>query len=383
MRIGLLYPAPDALSPANWSGTPAGLSGGLIQNGVEVVPISARLAPGIHQWVAVASRAGGERGAVADRMPVRQRARTRALAASIRRAGRLDAVVAMGTEMYELDAVLPEGLHCLTYDDGTLQQMWQHPDSDIRQAGFPSGHVEEWIRRQRASSRRADTCCVSTRWAAGSFAEEYGLPEERIRVVGMGHRPRFVANAGRDWNAPRYLFVGVDWKRKNGASVLESFRIVRRRFPAARLDIVGRAPAIEEPGVHVHGFLPREEPSAQKLLDKLYESATCFVLPSLFDPSPISYLEAGSAGLPVIATGVGGAGELLGAGAVVVDPKNGAEISAAMLSLANPESARTTGAVALRHAARASWDRVGGRILRAIEETGAGSAVVDFRKAAQ
>ena len=278
MRIGLLYPAADALSPANWSGTPAGLTGGLAQNGVEVVPISARLPQGVHQWVAVASRARGHRGAVADRMPVRQRARTRALASSIRTAGQLDAVVAMGTEMYDLDSVLPEGLRCLTYDDGTLAQMWQHPDSDIRQSSFPSRHVEEWIGRQAASSRRADACCVSTSWAAGSFAADYGVPETSIKVVGMGHRPRSRPAVDRTWDVPRYLFVGVDWQRKNGAAVLAAFRSVRRRFPEATLDIVGRSPQVLEPGVRVHGFLPREEPEAQRTLDDLYAKATCFVL---------------------------------------------------------------------------------------------------------
>ena len=367
MRIGLLYPTPDALSPANWSGTPAGLAGGLEQNGVEVIPVSAKLAPGVHQWVAFASRAGGQRGAVADRMPVRQRTRTRALAAAIRKVGKLDAVVAMGTEMYDLDEVLPKGLRCLTYDDGTLAQMWRHPDSDIRESDFPSAHVDEWIRRQKASSRRADTCCVSTQWAAGSFTEDYGVPKENVRVVGMGHRPRPLSEAGRVWSSPRFLFVGVDWQRKNGEAVLAAFRSVRRSFPKATLDIVGRAPAIHEPGVRVHGFLPREQFSAQKILDGLYENATCFVLPSLFDPSPISYLEAGSAGLPVIATGVGGAGELLGAGAVIVDPKKEEQIIAAMLELADPERAREMGAAASRQARRASWGRVGGRIVHVVE----------------
>lgn len=369
MKIVLLYPQPDALSPANWSGTPSGLARGLEACGTEVIPVGARLPFGVHQAVAVLSRIGGRRGAVADRMPVRQRARTWVLTRNLAQvAGTVDAVVAMGTEMYDLAAVSYPGVPVATYDDGTLRQMWRNPDSDIRQSGFPPDQVELWCDRQAASSRAATVCCVSTTWAATSFTADYGVTAERVQVVGMGHRPRLAAqDSVRDWSVPRYLFIGVDWKRKNGDAVLQAFAALHDLIPGATLDVVGQHPPINQPGVRGHGFLPRDDAAAQAVLDTLFATATAFVLPSRFDPSPIAYLEAASAGLPVIATTEGGAGELLGSAAITVHPDDGPALVAALLHLADPEIARVMGAQAEQNARSASWSEVARRVLEALD----------------
>ncbi|KQN89530.1 glycosyltransferase family 4 protein [Arthrobacter sp. Leaf69] len=377
MRIGLLYPVRNPLDPRNWSGTPYGLSRGLASQGITVVPLAADVPHGLHEMVAVLSRVTGRRGAVMDRMPVRNLARTLILARRLSQAAPLDAVVAMGTEMYDLATVIPTGVPCATYDDGTLKQMWDHPGSDIRSGDFPPHHVRRWIRRQSDSSRAASVCCVSTQWAARSFADDYAIPRDRIAVVGMGHRPRSAAAGDKDWSKPTFLFVGVDWQRKNGARVLEAFSRVRERVPAATMHVVGEHPLIDAPGVVDHGFLPKDNAASQEVLDRLYAVATCFVLPSKFDPSPISYLEAASAGIPVIATPFGGAGELLGRGAWTVDPSDSGSIAEAMVRLSAPQQARAMGEAAAQVAATASWTNVAGRILDALSATasttGAGS----------
>lgn len=367
MRIGLLYPRPDALSPFNWSGTPRGLAGGLEECGFEVVPIGAKLPFGIHQAVAVLSRVTGARGAVADRTPVRQHSRTRALTRRLgEEAGSLDAVIAMGTEMYDLAAVRYPHLPIATYDDGTLQQMWRNPDSDIRQNLFPAQQVRLWCERQAASSRAASVCCVSTGWAARSFVEDYGVDSARVHIVGMGHRQRS-SPLDRDWSSPRFLFIGVDWQRKNGDAVLAAFAAVRALIPEATLDVVGQHPDIDVAGVRTHGFLPREDAAAQARLDGLFASATAFVLPSRFDPSPIACLEAASAGLPVIATTEGGAGELLGDAAISVHPNDREGLVRAMLTLADPATARAKGAEAERIARSSRWADVARKVLEALD----------------
>lgn len=368
MRIGLLYPDRDATSPANWSGTPHGLATGFRALGVEVVPLGAALPPVMHQAVAVLSRAGGKRGAVADRTPVRQRSRTWALARRVaEESDGLDGIVAMGTEMYDLAAVRPAGTPVLTYDDATFAQMWRNEDSDLRKSGFPADEVARWIERQRASSRIADACAASTSWAARSLVSDYGVPAESTHVVGMGHRPRADAGAGeRDWSVPRFLFIGVDWNRKNGAAVLRAFAAAREAHPEATLDVVGRHAPISQPGVTDHGFLPREDASSQRTLDALFARATAFVLPSRFDPSPIAYLEAASAGLPVVATTEGGAGELLGDAAITVHPDDSAALEAALLRLADPATASSMGALAAARASTSSWTDVAGRMIGAL-----------------
>jgi glycosyltransferase involved in cell wall biosynthesis len=367
MRVGIIYPVPEPLAPANWSGTPHGIASGFTAIGAEVVPLGVKVPRGLHEAVALLSRATGRRGAVADRMQIRQWARTNALRASIATVPSLDAVVAMGTEMYDLSSIMPAGLPAATYDDGTLLQMYRDPLSDIRQSRFPARHVSRWFERQKRSSQAAQLCCVSTDWAATSFVADYGIAPQRVAVVGMGHRPRRSADGVvRDWSIPRFLFVGVEWQRKNGDAVLAAFREVRRRHPQATLDIAGNHPVLDAAGVTGHGFLPRTDAAAQQHLDDLYARATCFVLPSRFDPSPIAYLEAASSGLPVIATTRGGAGSLLKEGALVVDPGDHEDLVAAMLTYSDPAAAAKGGAAAADSAAASSWTHVASRITDAL-----------------
>ncbi|HTZ43822.1 MAG TPA: glycosyltransferase family 4 protein [Jatrophihabitans sp.] len=366
-RVGLLYPYPEPVSPQAWSGTPSGLAGGLAGNGVELVPIGAKLPPGIRQGVAALSRAGGRRGPLANRGPLASRARTLEVTRRLRQAGRLDALIAMDTEAYRLDRVLAgaPALPVATYDDGTFALFARHPDSDISRDGIPAAELDRWIERQAAGCRAATVCCVSTGWAGRSVVSDYAVPADRVRVVGMGHRARGGAGV-RSFELPRFLFVGVEWGRKNGEAVLRAFTALRRTHPTATLDLVGEHPPVDVAGVTDHGLLRRDDPAAQALLDGLFARATAFVLPSRFDPSPIAYLEAASAGLPVIATTEGGAGELLGDGAITVHPDDDSAILAAMLRLCDPAVAAALGTEAARRAAESTWLNVAARILAAL-----------------
>ena len=370
MKVCLVYPLHKPLDPSNWSGTPAGLAGGLQANGVEVVAIGVNRCHPDAKVASLLSRVGGSRGAIAHRTPLMRASRTRILRRSLSRAGDFDAVVAMGTEMYELQDLTSGSVPVATYDDGTLWQMWNNSDSDISNSGFDRKAVLRWASAQAESSRSASVCCVSTSWAARSFIDDYGVRPENVHVVGMGHRPRdAVCSNLRDWSVPKYLFVGADWRRKNGDAVLRAFTRIKSQVLNATLDLVGEHPKVLGPGIFDHGFLPRNNLAAQALLDRLYASSTAFVLPSKLDPSPIAYLEAASAGMAVVATTEGGASELLHDGAISVHPYDEEELFRAMLKLAEPEECSRRGALAAHHAANSSWAHVGGRILKALSST--------------
>jgi glycosyltransferase involved in cell wall biosynthesis len=201
-----------------------------------------------------------------------------------------------------------------------------------------------------------------TRWAADSAIDDYGVAPEKTLVVGVGrnHSP---APVDRDWETPRYLFVGGDWIRKNGDAILRAFARVRDEIPGARLDLVGSHPDVHAPGVHGHGWLSLAIDEHRQRLDGLFESATCFVMPSLCEPSAISYLEAGAAGVPSIGSTVGGSGELIGDGGCVVDPRDDDALLEAMLTFADGANARDAGRRALARSEWYTWPNVARRIL--------------------
>jgi glycosyltransferase involved in cell wall biosynthesis len=96
------------------------------------------------------------------------------------------------------------------------------------------------------------------------------------------------------------LFVGGDLARKGGEDLLAAFRALAPG--SAELHLVTRAPLPPEPGVRVYNDL---RPNSPELI-ALYRACDLFVLPTKAEAFGIAAVEASAAGLPVIATAVGG-----------------------------------------------------------------------------
>lgn len=221
------------------------------------------------------------------------------------------------------------------------------------------------VRQQTRVVRRADVCCAASTWAAASLVEDHGVDPARVHVVGFGPNVA-TTSSDRCWDTPRFLFVGRDWPRKNGDMVLRAFARVRAVHRGARLDVVGAHPAIDVEGAFTHGELTAARADHAAELSDLYRRATCFVLPSHFEPFGIAYVEAAAAGVPSIGTTVGGARDAIGDGGVLVDPDDEDALVDAMLRLSDPATAQMLGARALARSAAFTWRAVAERIVDAL-----------------
>jgi glycosyltransferase involved in cell wall biosynthesis len=235
-------------------------------------------------------------------------------------------------------------------------------DQTVAQSPFaPSGPKDRWIRRQAAIYRSARHCLTSTPWVKASIVSDYGVPEAKVTPVGLGAnivcRP-----VPKNWDQPKLLWVGVDWNRKGGDLLLEAF--AKAQIPGASLDIVGRHPRIDTPGVRGHGEIRDEN-----RLRGFFEAATLFVLPSVFDPSPIVFLEAASAGTPCIGTDTGGTRYVVGQSGEVVVPNDVSALVGMLRKMTVPAVARTYGSRAVIHAAAHTWDAVAERVLAAVGDS--------------
>jgi glycosyltransferase involved in cell wall biosynthesis len=161
--------------------------------------------------------------------------------------------------------------------------------------------------------------------------------------------------------------VGLDWRRKNGDAVLRAFVRLRQEVSNARLDVVGFHPPLDADGVTGHGAVPVSEPDGRAKIERLFEAATCFVLPSFVEPFGIVYVEAAAAGLPSIATTVGGTTDSVGPGGILVDPYDDEAVFQAMRDMCDPDTARTLGAVAHERSAAFTWPAFGQRVLRSFD----------------
>lgn len=351
-RIAVVHQG-DPSDPASWSGVPASLLQGLTAAGCEPVPVTA-LFPGAGKvarllrlsWTdQAASRAyAAACGAAADR--------------ALRNAGNLDGAVAIGSG-YSLRSEIP----FVTLEDMTLAQAMRLADATY--ASLRARGARRWKARQKRIYEDSRACCVAGNWTARSVHEDYGIATDKIHAVGFGRNAE-PERVQREWTTPNFLFVGADWERKRGAAVVESFAAVRERYPTAQLNLVGGHPRVEADGVVGHGPLPLGSADGQRRYRELLAKATCFTMPSTYEPFGIAYLDAGAWGLPSIGTTVGGAPDAVGDGGVVVDPEDREELTAAMLKLADPEAARRLGERAFERSSMFTWQAVAERLLRAL-----------------
>ena len=141
-------------------------------------------------------------------------------------------------------------------------------------------------------------------WGKQSLVDDYGVRAEKVAVIPPGidlDRWNFPRTGRAPGDLVRLLFVGGDFRRKGGETLLGAFRTTL--MDRCRLDIVTRE-RVETGGlrnvqVH-HGLGPNDE-----ALMALYAQADVFVFPTQADTLPIVVMEAMASGLPVVATNVG------------------------------------------------------------------------------
>ena len=143
---------------------------------------------------------------------------------------------------------------------------------------------------------------------------------------------------------PFILGLGTIEPRKNINSLILAYQNFVKYYPDFDLVLAGHCQRsaksaifgmINESSARLHllGYIPAKHKEA------IYRAAFCLVYPSYFEGFGYPPLEAMSGGTPVIASAVTSLPEVLGAGAIFIDPYRGAEeITAALQTLASDSS---------------------------------------------
>jgi glycosyltransferase involved in cell wall biosynthesis len=207
---------------------------------------------------------------------------------------------------------------------------------------------------------------VLSEWTAASVREDFGVSCDRITVVYAGSNLELPSGVVDKRRPREILFVGIDWERKGGPLLAEAFAIVRRAVPDARLTIVGCSPPLSGEGIQIEGFLSKRDPAQLERLARCYQRASCFCLPTLFDPFPNAIIEAASVGLPCVAVDNGSRREAIveGTGLLADRAEPEAVADALIELLRDPERTAAMGIAAKAHAeANFTWGRVVSRIV--------------------
>jgi glycosyltransferase involved in cell wall biosynthesis len=202
----------------------------------------------------------------------------------------------------------------------------------------PEGQATE--RAKRALYRKVFANAAGfvawSNWAKASFVEDYGCRPEDVAVIPPGIDLAHFSQGDRSNELPRLLFVGGDFVRKGGDLLLDVFR--RRLKGRAELTIVTRDRVAEEPGVSVH----HDVRANSEELTALYRSSDVFVLPTRADCYSLVCMEALAAGLPIVATNVGGIPDVIHEGETgyLIDPDDGQTLGDALEALVDDPARR-------------------------------------------
>jgi glycosyltransferase involved in cell wall biosynthesis len=253
-----------------------------------------------------------------------------------------------------------------SYHDANLASYLDRHDVDFDRESRTIRRLLEWERRLCDDTDVIFTMSESLR---RSFIDDFEQAPEKVVAVGAGSDLPEVTNAGdRAWDPPRFLFVGRDFERKGGHQLLSAWPAVRTARPDAELVIVGpkRIEAPLPPGVILTGRIDRSTPSGEGEFVEIYRRATAFVLPSLYEPFGIVFLEAMMYGLPCVAADRGAMPEIVDDGVTgrVVDPTDADALAAALIAVADPDTARRMGTAGERRLhERFTWSAVADRVL--------------------
>ena len=237
-----------------------------------------------------------------------------------------------------------------------------------------------WRMKVRLALAQAHTIVTVSQYSKRSIAEWFRFPEERISVIQEAASPRF----GRvDFPAPSRpfaLYVGGISPNKNLARLIRAFSQTSARKAGAQLVLVGdylsdgfrgnyaelRA-LVSELGmnedVEFTGFIPDEQ------LNRLYNTCTAFVMPSLDEGFGLPAIEAMSCGRPVIVSTGNSLEEIVGDAGIATDPLNIEELAAAIDRVFNSgELRKELGDRAVSRAAGFSWQTAANQLLDVFEE---------------
>ena len=213
-----------------------------------------------------------------------------------------------------------------------------------------------WMAAYRVSNGLVDHMTIISEAAADRFVKEgivprelltcvpNGVDTERFRQVAPGTREALRSSIGVH-DRFVWLAVGRFEIAKDYPNMLHAFAQVCQRDSSAVLLLVG------------HGSLQQETESlAQSLglgdrirflgvrsdVPEVMAAADGYVMSSAWEGMPIALLEAGAAGLPIVATRVGGNHEVVrdGESGFLVPPRDAAALGQAMLRLMEQAPAR-------------------------------------------
>jgi len=203
---------------------------------------------------------------------------------------------------------------------------------------FEEGDVQRICSIESAWMRKAGAVLLSSEWARLRTRTHYGLQDSLLGNVSIFGASEIPAS-DRFTGARDFLFISTDYQRKNGPMCRRAMNEVWKRYPDARLNIIGAAPPSEDLNDHritYLGYLKKSVPEQLTLFRDSLSHAFALLHPTGADTTAMVVIEAGFHGCPSITVDSFALPEVTGNGAyaMLLDaPPDESKLAAGMIRL--------------------------------------------------
>jgi len=229
--------------------------------------------------------------------------------------------------------------------------------------------------------RRADHVFCLNEEDRSALVARFGRAPESITRLHPGADEIYAQAAeGRDYmRVQRVLFAGTWRKNKGIEDLVPAFTALAERYAEMRLDVVGAG----LPAADVQAQFPEwvrhrvvcTTPGDECSTAAAFAEADLFLLPSLFEGTPLTLIQAMMSGLPIVTTATCGMKDVIAheQTGLLVPIRGRHEMVAAMGRLIDDRALRSRVGLQARSTARRryTWDCAAGPALRAYESLGA------------
>lgn len=210
-------------------------------------------------------------------------------------------------------AYLKSGSPIVFWGDATFASMiGYYPRNFSRLSNMAIKHSNALEKR---SIQNATLCLYTSEWAGTSAIADYSAPESKVKVICFGANLSNPPSAdlveaainARQSEVCRFLFIGVDWKRKGGDLVVKTALALKAKGVNVAIDVVGCEPEGEVPEfVKRQGFISKSTEEGRQRMHELLLNSHYLFVPSTAECYGMVYAEASAYGLPSLARATGG-----------------------------------------------------------------------------
>lgn len=255
------------------------------------------------------------------------------------------------------------------YIDATLGEYF----GDYRRfdtAGIGESVIRHALAVERAGYARSHKLAVMSKRSATYLVQHYDVPRDRIHVVPPGANiPEHLIEKFDDQHEPNFAskktsltigFIGLSPERKGLPTISEAVRLLRSAGYDIYLNVIGACPPeiSQQDGVNHFGLIDKSTDMDHFI--EIMQGIDIGCMLSRAEAAGIAYLEFLRMGVPVIATDVGGAPEILklGAGQLVSPGTSAPELAQLLAEMIDePYRLEELREKAWRRRHNASWRR--------------------------